>query len=700
MSIHFLLADKETTLSAKLGGIQGKAEAKFKITKAADNSVVADLAGELKGGKATCKWTPAAPPADGDASAWRGSFQVTVTPEEGKPLEAASQEFEVYLDWLEVEAVDADGKALEGALFDVVVGGKKVKKKQKTGKDGKLKVEKLPPGAPAVEWLSPFVLVKWDDEKGPKRKATLRVVRKAKFVWPAVKGKSGKHKQWVNLAVDNAKPEQGSKLKVKVTLEGGKKGDKVFLKAVWDPAKVSARNDPKREVVGAPTPLPAWAPQGGKEVTLSADGKEEEVELELGVAGRDVIQVKLGGTDKCDDVTLEVETARKVWLEVLQPKDTCTSFTTFKKGAAGLDDKAWKALKAEMTPVGIELASIKEHFFDKANLEHSGDPYVLDGPYFGKKAGTKVTMLTSAQFARLRDNVASHFTDQRAIVTVWADYIAKAETFRHSVMVATSNRNDTHAITAPQGIFKLDPATGGLGVKSMRWRATEYDNAGVWTPISAGDPGDGKTAWQNVDVSTQAKIDAQLELVTWRGFKLKLPTAGANDPGNFLVDAASGAGLLLEVEVEFNGAKFTTNGMGWHGYLYMSTWAGNFKTGGLCHTLLHEIGHNIGMAYADKTVDPTYGRNAPNAIPGVAFPTGVAVGLVYGGHDHTGTHCAAGLSAAQRGLASFAGLSGSAKCIMFGENDMASSKSSVFDETCRTFLRASDCADVHKAWEA
>ena len=138
----------------------------------------------------------------------------------------------------------------------------------------------------------------------------------------------------------------------------------------------------------------------------------------------------------------------------------------------------------------------------------------------------------------------------------------------------------------------------------------------------------------------------------------------------------------------------------------MSTFGGNFKTGGLISTLLHELGHNLGQAYADKTVDPTYGRSNGNAIPGIPFPPGVPEGIVYGGKDHLGTHCAAGVSKELRAEPSYAKpyetavkIQQQATCIMFGSGDMNSSTLRSYCDQCRKFIKATDADDLTKHWE-
>jgi hypothetical protein len=118
---------------------------------------------------------------------------------------------------------------------------------------------------------------------------------------------------------------------------------------------------------------------------------------------------------------------------------------------------------------------------------------------------------------------------------------------------------------------------------------------------------------------------------------------------------------------------------------------------GLTNVVIHEIGHNMGQAYGDKTIDPTFGRSPANMIPGIDNPKSVASGGdLYGGHGHTGTHCAFGLSATDKACASFGGKSGS--CVMFGADNMAKSSKGTWCDSCKTYIRGTHLDDVRKHW--
>ena len=183
----------------------------------------------------------------------------------------------------------------------------------------------------------------------------------------------------------------------------------------------------------------------------------------------------------------------------------------------------------------------------------------------------------------------------------------------------------------------------------------------------------------------------------YRTLKLKLPArpGHAGDPGHHLV--VDGKRVRIQLYVKFSCAEYTTNAAGWHGFIDMSTWGGRFKAAGLACTLLHELGHNLGHAYMDKTVDATYGRAPRYAIPGLPFPPGVPDGFGYGGKGHLGPHCATGLTDDERRQPSFRGLRGG--CIMFGENNMNGEDVFQYCPRCRETLKATSAMDITRAWE-
>ena len=132
----------------------------------------------------------------------------------------------------------------------------------------------------------------------------------------------------------------------------------------------------------------------------------------------------------------------------------------------------------------------------------------------------------------------------------------------------------------------------------------------------------------------------------------------------------------------------------------MTTFGGNIKENGLGKVLLHELGHNMGQVYSDKSVDKTFGRPAIKSIPGIPFPEAVPVGIVYGEHGHAGTHCASGLSSVTKKMSDYQKEKAFKEhtCIMFGSSDMQSNKLYEYCDKCITYIRAEDLCDIRKDW--
>jgi hypothetical protein len=122
----------------------------------------------------------------------------------------------------------------------------------------------------------------------------------------------GTHTQWVNLSSDPADFARGSLLRVRIGLPGGAPGQKVWLRATRGEGH-SLRNDPPPATVGGKSIVEAPL-----ELTLPASG-EVEVEVELGLAGGDVLHLAVGATPDCAGPKVTITNRRKVWFQVTRP---------------------------------------------------------------------------------------------------------------------------------------------------------------------------------------------------------------------------------------------------------------------------------------------------------------------------------------------------------------------------------------------
>lgn len=243
-------------------------------------------------------------------------------------------------------------------------------------------------------------------------------------------------------------------------------------------------------------------------------------------------------------------------------------------------------------------------------------------------------------------------------------------------------------------LFKDDPsnATRTSTIEEMCWLAVSYQQGGTWHAISgSGDPGWDKAGRNDVDA---ADYGDWLDFSDCHTLKIKLPRD--------VQDWMRANKVKIQVFVKLWKFWPECNAAGWHGYVLMGTDGGHASPEGIIDTFCHEMGHNLGQAYADKAVDPTYGFDAVNEIPNMPFPAGVPAGLPYGGLGHTGTHCAFGISASDRQTAVTNGdispYFSSAKCVMYGANDMTSTNSRPFCDDCLKFIKAIDGSDITKDW--
>jgi len=182
-------------------------------------------------------------------------------------------------------------------------------------------------------------------------------------------------------------------------------------------------------------------------------------------------------------------------------------------------------------------------------------------------------------------------------------------------------------------------------------------------------------------------------------FEVELPdgTAASPGPGRLVGAAVTATHCPIRVVVEFEAAD---EGLGLSG---QGAQAGENL---VCYkqtapqttvdVMIHEFCHSAGMA--------VIGGNAPP--PGLAVPKTTAQvdpdnqdatstkGHLYTGHDHSGGHCARGLTNTQKAAASYGGRP--ATCINFGENSLAdpSRRTAKICPTCTLVLKARELTAI------
>lgn len=629
MGSRIVGAGKTVALTVKTSGIDDGEAAEIQVFKSKDNSSLDTLSSKVKNKVISADWVAKGPDPEGEEESWEVYYKAKC-----KGLETKASKLVVYCDWVEVSSVDEEGSALPDATFRVIAGQET--RERNTGSSGIRKEEYLPFGPIKVEWLKPYHLVEWVDEKGPKRKAKVKKIPTAVLVSP----KKGTHTQYVNAPADEAFPELGHTLKVKVSLEGGKAGDKVFAKlAPGD--KNSKRNDPKPEIVGGTTA--PWCPDGGIETELAGDAGtpdcEAVIELELGLAGGDVFVLSVGGSDECADESLTITNWRRVFYQVTRSADSQLPDPALMKASLAdvyiEYDQYHEAIVADGdVPAGSfmsandlgrgsgKLLVVGNHNLDQLKSKFQDDKtpigahvIVCDAQYDGGEPGSfhEQTLVAEAEFAKKTLTI-----DEPDLYDVFATAIQNGQSSVQSGSTWESLAPSGHADAGKQGDLTADMVVFGVGK----------------TPDKA-----------------QVVLPPEAAAITAGGNKVKLTLKLLVARGPFLGEATEKHQLIVRLP---NDAAM--NGV-----------------------FVHELGHALKQALAEV---------APGMVE-------ADHGRTYTEHGHQGHHCANGLSDADFAEADYTFKTGG--CVMFGggATEEGPANDGKFCDKCRPFVLAEACDVVN-----
>lgn len=629
MGARIVGAGKTVALTVRTSGIDDGEAAEIQVFKAKDNSSLDTLSSKVKNKVISADWVAKGPDPEGEEESWEVYYKAKC-----KGLETKANKLVVYCDWVEVSSVDEEGSALPDACFRVKAGQEA--RERNTGSAGTRKEEFLPFGPITVEWIKPYHLVEWVDEKGPKRKAKVKKVPPAVLVSP----KKGTHTQYVNAPADEAFPELGHTLKVKVSLEGGKAGDKVYAK-LTPGEKNSKRNDPKPELVGGTTA--DWCPDGGIEAELAGDAGtpdcEAVLELELGLAGGDVFVLAVGGSQECADESLTITTWRRVFYQITRAADSQLPDAAVMDAALSdvyiEYDQYHEAIVAEADlPAGSfmsagdlgrgsgKLLVVGDHNLDQLKSKFQDDKtpigahvIVCDAQYDGGEPGSwhEQTIVAEAEFAKKTLTI-----DEPELYDVFRTAIQNGEPSVQSGSTWESLAPSGHADAGKQGDLTADMVVFGVGR----------------TPDKA-----------------QVVLPPEAAAITAGGNKVKLTLKLLVARGPFLGEATEKHQLVVRLpdDAAMNGV------------------------------LVHELGHALKQALAEV---------APGLVE-------ADHGRTYTDHGHQGHHCANGLSDAEFAEADFTFKTGA--CVMFGggATDEGPANDGKFCDRCRPFVLAEACDVVN-----
>jgi hypothetical protein len=326
-----------------------------------------------------------------------------------------------------------------------------------------------------------------------------------------------------------------------------------------------------------------------------------------------------------------------------------------------------------LAAVFVEYELKESHVFADAKVAN----WLHDGAYLGMPAGKYYVVGSPADDD---DPVPFGAAENRTLLVRGCDVAADPNP------AADMELEVTQAETASAGpqIFKVNPGTGKPSVTHVSWEAVIDPAAEPKHPgVSAGKPKGGSAG-------------VAIELVTKESFKVQLTGDAAA-----LVGPASKTHCPIKVTWKWTTAD-PYNGSAGGGRQLMNLLRPERP---VACTICHELGHSMGMVVLEKATDSTrvpkgdpsvFQRKPPDGLP---YPDPVPDGDAYDGHDHTGSHCASGLTKAEKSGDHYGGLKG--LCIMFGEGgDETNPTRDSFCDSCAKILKARNLADLKSNWKA
>ncbi|MGE0706665.1 MAG: hypothetical protein AB7N76_05365 [Planctomycetota bacterium] len=527
---------------------------------------------------------------------------------------------------------------------------------------------KLLKAAPVtVTAISPYSLTKWKEgkDKGPKREA---VIEKAKYkaAFFSHTPASDPLKQWINLTAPKSPSDpkdQGSLVTIEVGAVGDKEkqpdqrtarpGDKIHVQVKFDSAN-SKRNDPKPGLTVAGVKVQAESDKVTfKGVVTLGEGGTGKFQVELGLAGLDKCEIKIGVTEACEDVDppLKFENWRKLWYQVTRPA-----------GLAAPD-------MARMVGALAEIGVLYEKHGDDVQIPLDEGPSGRLNWFPGEWIGVANKALNIGDH-----NKGEYHKKFKDTKTPWQVHVLGCHT-----------QYDTQVSGTVKSFIDLevDKSTkchwpgGPVGVDV-------YVGPGCFPKWLA----DGKAAlisgsWVEVGGTGSGQItmaECKWDLPTNLGWVfVKLPAAA-----KALTDADKKVKLNLEF---YNAAgPYLGEADGTSGWLQLIV----FKAGAnvVNDVMAHELGHTLNGTANVK----------PPGFDKEKHPR------VYTGNGHQGSHCADGMSdgnynagKGKKGSDYEANFGGKAECtcIMFGENGEGSSCTGKYCASCKPWFKAEPLTSLH-----
>lgn len=600
--VQAVVAGKDAQLELRVKGSHPDGTAcQFQIYKAADDSLLDTIDGQVEKGKATTLWPAKGPEETGPDRAHRVYYVVTVNSKE----KTTSPELEVYHDRVEVTSQAEDGGALADVGFELSVdtGGFGFGVCGSTGSTGSFVVDNLPPGDVDVTWSSPARLLEWVEQRATAWRAKVKNAFKARLNWPP----AGAHKQWVNHPPKVGQPDQGHVLKVRVGRHKddgpSKKGDELFLKLEYPPAeRLSKRTTPARGVKGG-AEQPWSKPMPGLSKKVEADGGEVEFEVELGLAGGDTVKVHVGGTEACDDEVVEVTNWRRLYYQV----------------TAGATTKLHPFTKVDehLAPAFVVYERFKAATFKQEETPADMAGSWQKGAELGRTADDEKEETFLVVGSHNRDWFRNKFDASKGKLSI--DLVVCDLQYDGGTAAKPNNVTVTDVLTTAEQVVTVDAAKKWIFPRALLDGKHPFVS-GRWETVGA-PPDETKRGDMTKDMVV---VD-----VLSRKVKVKLPSTTANDPGSLVGDGTGGRyKIRCTFKLRYGSGPWLGESSGQHQLVVQTAHEAPFY-----ETVLHELGHNMKQVVS--------GKNAP--------PAGLSLAdhpHAYEDHGHQGPHCSFGLDEA------------------------------------------------------
>jgi hypothetical protein len=554
--------------------------------------------------------------------------------------------------------------------------------------DGEGKIDfdlKYPQPDVKLEWQRPWH-GKWkpDKDKGAKREALVAYGAKCTIRSPVKPPDKKPHIQYVNLAPTNGHPERGRTLTIEVvpvTPAEAEVGQLVFLKAEF-------HKDNSTRVGAAAAAAQTWEdaqPYNGQKVAV--------FQIDLGVAGGDQVEIKVGGIgkkkDEADptapefvmDDSMKVETRRKIFYELAYPKDMGRLGQTKVNGANVSDKptamKEWET--KELAKAGIELECTKSADFTPPSHMKFAASYVVKGAKGDVVIfGNHNYHLSGATF-----NAAEQRTTHITLVDHYYAGYNGASAFGPIAL----KKIETD-VPVPAGLlcFKVSFAylTDGGGNDCIEgnilWQA-DVDPVKYPNHPGVRDINGVKTK------RFEALPRGCLTHPDGRTIRVTLPTANPQDPGNIVSSLVTST--KCPIKLWFSAfLAFPINGSAAGGSITLVMSRPLLPN---ASTFCHELGHLMGLTVINQ------GTWAAEPPEGMAVPPDTANSGDMYLHTHVGNHCAHGVADAQKNVVDFGGQIGD--CIMFGiGTNKVPPEQKEYCATCLKYLKARNLEDIRSKW--